>query len=102
MAFVLYPVKNVTSTATTLRVASATTTIIGLTLANTTVNEITMDVFITRSAVDYYLVKGAPIPPNGTLVAVGGSQKVVLNASDTLKAQSSAATSADALLSVLE
>jgi hypothetical protein len=78
------------------------TTVIGMTCANTTAAGVTVDVYITRSAVDYYIVKDAAIPSGGTLVPVGGDQKVVLVASDVLKVISSAATSVDAVTSVLE
>lgn len=102
--FTSYVNKDVgTSAATVVTVASGTqTTVIGMTCANTTAAGVTVDVYITRSAVDYYIVKDAAIPPGGTLVPVGGDQKVVLVASDVLKVISSAATSVDAVTSVLE
>ena len=49
-----------------------------------------------------YLVKDAPIPIGSSLVAVGGDQKVVMNAADVIKVSSSAATSIDVALSILE
>jgi hypothetical protein len=102
--FTSYVNKDVgTSAATVVTVAGGTqTTVIGMTCANTTAAGVTVDVYITRSAVDYYIVKDAAIPPGGTLVPVGGDQKVVLVASDVLKVISSAATSVDAVTSVLE
>jgi hypothetical protein len=63
---------------------------------------VTADAYITRSGTDYYLVKGATVPVGGTLVIVGGDQKVVLVASDALKVVSSTASSIDAVTSVLE
>ena len=102
--FTSYVNKDVgTSAATVVTVAGGTqTTVIGMTCANTTAAGVTVDVYVTRSAVDYYIVKDAAIPPGGTLVPVGGDQKVVLIASDVLKVISSAATSVDAVTSVLE
>ena len=96
--------KNVGTTAASVYTGpSATaTTVIGLTIANTTSSNITVDVYITSSAVDYYLVKGATVPVGGALVPVGGDQKVVIETGDILKVVSSAATSADVTLSVLE
>jgi hypothetical protein len=58
-------------------------------------------VYFTRSAVDYYLIKGATVPVGSSLVVVGGDQKVVLITSDVLKVVTSAATSADVVTSVL-
>lgn len=92
-----------TSAATVFTGPSATqSTVIGLTVSNTTASAITADVYITSGGVDYYVVKNASIPVGGALVAVGGDQKVVIEAADVVKVVSSAATSADVILSVLE
>lgn len=77
-------------------------TIIGLVLANTTTNNITADVVLTATGVDYYLVKDAPIPVGGSAVIVGGDQKVVMQTNDVLKVKSSLATSIDVVMSILE
>lgn len=101
--FTSYAVKNVGTTASTvLTVASGTqTTIIGATIANTSASSITCDLYFTRSAVDYYIIKGAAVPVGRSFVPVGGDQKVVLVAGDVLKVLTSAATSADVVVSVL-
>ena len=49
-----------------------------------------------------YLIKDAPVPIGSSLVAVGGDQKVVMNASDVLKVTSDTASSIDVALSILE
>lgn len=101
--FTSYVNKNVgTSAATVVTVGASTqTTIIGMSAANTTSSPITVDAYITRSATDYYLIKGATVPVGSSLVIVGGDQKVVLITSDVLKVISSAASSADVVTSVL-
>ena len=101
--FTRYLNKSVgTSAATVVTVGSSTqTTIIGLSLANTTTSPITVSAFITASAVDYYLIKDATVPVGGTLVVVGGDQKTVLVTNDALKVISSTAASADVITSVL-
>lgn len=92
-----------TSAATVYTCPSATqTTVIGMTLANTSAASITVDVYITSSTVDYYLVKGAIVPVGGSLVPIGGDQKVVLEPADVIKVVSSAASSADVIMSILE
>lgn len=103
-AFVNTLVKDVTNSATNLFTASASTqhVIIGLSIANTTTSSITMDVYITRSAVNYYLVKNAVIAPGNSLIVVGADQKVVMVSGDVLKALSGTATSADASISHLD
>lgn len=79
------------------------TTIIGMNLANTTSSAITADVTLLNNGGDScYLVKDAPIPIGSSLVAVGGDQKVVMNAADVIKVSSSATTSIDVALSILE
>jgi len=101
--FTSYMNKNVgTSPATVVTVGASTqTTIIGLDVSNTTASPITADVYVTRSAVNYYLIKSAVVPDGGSLIVVGADQKVVLITSDALKVQTSAASSADVVTSVL-
>jgi hypothetical protein len=101
--FTSYVARNVGNSASTLvTVANATqTTLIGMTVANTSNADITASVYITRSAVDYYLVRNASVPVGKTFVPVGGDQKVVLVAGDALKAATSSANSADVIVSVL-
>jgi hypothetical protein len=96
--------KNVgTSAATVYTCPSATqTTVIGLSVANTSASPITTDAYITRSSVDYYLIETATVPVGSSLVIVGGDQKVVLQVGDVLKVVTSAASSADAVCSLLE
>jgi hypothetical protein len=92
-----------TSAATIYTAPSLTqTTLIGLSVANTTTSPITCDAYVTSSGTDYYLIKTATVPVGGSLVIVGGDQKVVLEAADVLKVVTSAASSADVVCSLLE
>jgi len=102
--FKSYANKNVGTSAATVYTcpASTQTTLIGLSMANTSTSPITTDAYVTRSAVNYYLVKGATVPVGGSLVIVGGDQKVVLQPSDVLYILNSAATSGDCFASLLE
>lgn len=102
--FTRYVAKNIGVTASTLvTAASATqTTVIGLSIANTTVSPINVSVLITSSAVDYYIVNNATIAVGGALALFGGDGKLVLVTGDAFKVVSSAASSADAVLSVLQ
>jgi len=95
---------NVGTTNTDVYTAGAgvQSTVIGMTVANTTNNNINVNVQATVNAQTVFLVKGALVPPGGAIVPVGGDQKVVLEAGDKLSVQSDTATSADVLLSVLE
>lgn len=98
-----YVAKNVSTSGSTLTtVASATTAAIAsLIVCNTTASStVTCDVYFTRSAVNYYLVKGATIPAGGSLEVIQGN-RVVLIASDALVVVAGTATSMDAIASVL-
>ena len=78
------------------------TTLIGLSVANTSASPITCDAYVTSSAVNYYLIKSGVVPVGGALVIVGGDQKVVLEAADAIVVVTSAASSADVVCSLLE
>lgn len=102
--FTSYVAKDVgTSPVSLITVPAATAdTVIGLSIANTTAASITADVYVTRSAVNYYIIKGVSIPTGSTFIMSGGDQKIVLIASDVLKVVTDTATSADVIASVLE
>lgn len=88
--------------------ASTQTTIIGLSVANVTASGIAVDVVLdasgrTSGAEDsVYLVKAAPVPAGGALVAVGGDQKVIMEPGDAVKVTSDTAASADVHMSHLD
>ena len=97
-----YVAKNVGTSASTLTtVASATTAAVAsLIVSNTTTSPITTSVYLTRSAVDYYLVYQATVPVGGSLEVIQGN-RVVLIASDILKVVNGTASSGDCVASVL-
>jgi hypothetical protein len=70
--------------------------VIGLNLANTTGNQISVDVQLAG----VYLVKGAPIPSGSALSVLDG--KIILEVADTCIITSNTAASCDVILSVLE
>jgi len=102
--FTRYTSKSVGTTPVVLvTAASATqTTAIGLTLANTTTSPIVASVYVTASAVNYYILNNATIPVGGSLALFGGDGKVVLNTGDAFTVVSGTASSMDAVLSVLQ
>ena len=86
-----------TSPVTTYTVPASTTSVmIGCNLSNTSSAQITVDV----QAAGIYIVKGAPIPSGSALSVLDG--KIILETTDTVVVTSSAATSADVIVSVLE
>jgi hypothetical protein len=102
--FTRYVAKSVGTTPVVLVTAASSTqtTAIGLTLANTTNSPITVSAYITASATNYYLINNATVPVGGSLALFGSDGKVVLNTGDAFTVVSSAASSADAVLSVLQ
>jgi hypothetical protein len=98
---VSYGVKNIsTSGSTVTTVSSGTLAIASLVVSNTSISPITCDVYFTRSAVNYYLVKAATVAVGGSNECIQGN-RIILQASDVLVVVSSAATSADAWVSGL-
>ena len=85
--------------------ASTTSTIIGLTCANlTTTSPIRCSIrlYDSSATAHYYIVKDAEIFEGGSLVVVGGDQKVVLEAGDIIKVSSNTASSIDCVISYME
>lgn len=98
-----------TSVATVFTCPSSTeSTIIGLSVSNIVTSQILVDVQLdasnrtSGSEDSVYLVKDAPIPVGGSLVVIGGDQKVVLEPGDRIKVTSNTASSADVVLSHLD
>jgi len=76
--------------------ASTQVTVIGLTVANTSGNATLVSVKKNTA----YLVKDAPVPSGGSIVVVGGDQKLVVQPTNTVSV--SADNTVDVVLSVLE
>ena len=88
--------------ATTLRTADSDDAIVGIMVANVTSSQITVEVYITVSSVDYHLVKDAPIPAGSSLQVLDGGAKIVMQSGDALKIKSNTASSADVWVSVVD
>ena len=83
--------------------SSTETTIIGLNIANILTVSITVTVeLLDGGSTITHVVKDAIVPVGSSLVAVGGPQKIVMNATDVLKVYGSQANCCDAVMSVLE
>ena len=82
--------------------ANTSVVIVGLTVTNTSGSAITANVFINDGAANTSVVTNAPISSGASLVPIGGDQKIVLLSGDSLRVQSSAASSIDAILSIME
>ncbi len=83
--------------------ASTTTVVVGLSVTNRTGSAITANVFIQDvGAANTYIVVNAPISSGSSLVVGGGDQKLVLITGDKVFVQSSASSSLDAVMSIME
>ena len=82
--------------------ASTQTTLIGMTVANMTTGVISVTVTLGDGTNTTNIVKTAPIPTGGSLVVLGGDQKVVLMTGDKITVTSNTASSADVIMSFLE
>ena len=95
--------RNVGTSAVTLYTAPASTNsiCIELDVCNTSAAGVTVDVFVTSSSLNYYIVKSAPVPVGGSLQVVSG-QKIVVSNLDAIKVVSSVAASIDVVAAILE
>lgn len=82
--------------------ANTVAIVVGLTVTNTTGSAITANVYLNAAAGNTYIVANAPISSGASLVPVGGDQKIVMITGDKLYVQSSAPSSVDAILSIME
>jgi hypothetical protein len=70
--------------------------VIGLNVANRSASQITADVQLGST----YIIKAVPIPVASSLSVLDG--KIIMETTETLRVTSSASSSADVILSVLE
>ena len=85
--------------------SSTTTTIVGLSCANTTTTspiKVGIRGFDRSASTHAYVVKNAEIFEGGALVAVGGDQKLVLETGDIIKVVSDTGNSIDVIVSYME
>lgn len=99
-------IPNIGTTATTAYTVptNTTSTVIGLTLANTTTSLIRVSVTLTDSSTSEtaYIVKNAPISNGEASAIIGRDNKVTMEAGDILEVISDTASSADVVVSVLQ
>jgi len=92
-----------TNSAGTVFTSNSFDTVIGIRIANITAAAITMSVFVSvGGSATRYIVKDLSIPPASSVELVQGGAKFVMESSDVLKVQSSAANSADVYVSVVD
>ena len=80
--------------------SSTTTVVIGLTIANTSNNQITVDIKLDAQT-NVFLVKNLPIPAGSAFEYMSGN-KIILQAGHSVKIQSDTANSAVTCMSIME
>jgi len=91
-----------TSPVDILAAANSFDAVVGIRLVNVASASITVDVYIVRSATNYYLIKSAPIGVGQSLELIDGGSKVVLQSGDKITAVSNTATSLDTIVSFVD
>lgn len=90
------------STVSDVVATGATNTVIGLSLANVGSAPVSASVKLVKSGGSTaFLIKDAIVPLGGALVVVGGDQKLVLEAGDSVQAYASVSASIDVVTSYL-
>ena len=82
--------------------ASTEVTVIGLTVSNVTASPVNATVSLFDGASYISIVTDAPVPGGGSLVVVGGDQKLVMETGDDMRIKSDTASSLDVVMSILE
>lgn len=83
--------------------SNTTTIVVGLSVTNTSASAITANVFINDAATaNTYIITNAPISAGSSLIVGGGDQKIVLITGDKMYVQTSASSSADVVMSIME
>ena len=80
--------------------SSTTTVVIGLTIANTSTSQITVDIKLDAST-NIFLAKNLPIPAGSSFEYMSGNN-IIMQAGHSIKIQSDTANSADTCLSIME
>ena len=93
---------GVTTTNVYVGPSATTTDVIGVTLANTSGSSINVGIGINRgSSDDVKLMKSVPIPQGSSFEFMGGN-KIVLETTDTIVAESDVNNSLDVALTIME
>ncbi len=102
-SFKSYVTKEIGIYQTPILTATASTTVIGFSLANITNNAVTVSAALAKYGNSTgYIVKNAPIPAGGSMIVVGAEQKVVMEVGDVLIVNANTGFAVDAIVSTLE
>ena len=97
-----YTSNDVGTSAATLFTADSYDTVVGISLANVTANQIIVSCYINDASNDIYLAKDVPIPAGSALQLLDGGAKIVVQSGDALKVISDTASSVDVWVSTVD
>ena len=86
----------------TIFTANSDDAIISIRLANIAAGTITVDVFMTVSAANYYLVKGITIPSGSSVELIDGGSRFCVVSGDALKVDCDTDNALDVWVSVVD
>lgn len=92
------------TTPTTVKttISNGNTTVIGMSLTNTTDNLVTANIQIDDGVTSAYFIKGVVIPANQSLRVVNGGEKLIMGPSTDLIMSASADSALDLVMSYVE
>ncbi len=92
-----------TNSAGTVFTANSNDAVIGIRVTNILTSTITIDVFVSvGGSTTRYIAKDLSIPPASSVELVSGGAKFVMQNTDVLKVEASAASAADVYVSVVD
>ena len=96
---------NISTTATSVGGYSPATggaIVLGLTVSNTTISTRTVNIILKTAIKKTYIAKGVPIPTKGSIVPIGGPQKIILQVGDSVQVETTSGYGVDAVMTVME
>lgn len=95
---------NVSTTETTVGGytvgSNAGAVVVGLSISNTNLSQVYANALISNGTTGHHIIKNSIVPAQGTLVAVGGSQKIILQQGDSVRVTASA--NVDVIMNIME
>ena len=98
-------VTKVTTASTKTPISDATNSddmLVGIRCCNIVATSILVDVYVTRSTVDYYVAKNVPIPAGGQFEFIDGGAKFIVLSGDQLNAECDTTNGCDFLVSRID
>jgi hypothetical protein len=101
---ILYPELGTTEQTLLTTASNARTTVVGLSLTNLTENIVQISVKLndTVESTEAYFMKDITIPPNTSVRAVNGGERLILGPSTAIKIQANFDASIDVVMSYVE